>query len=136
MHNLIIVSRMETWAIERLIPYAKNAHTHSRKQIWQLARSMRDHGVVNPILVDQHGNVIAGHGRILAAEFLRLPELPVIVLDHLSDAQARALRIADNKIAENAQWDEQKLNAELACLLEEKIDLTSLGLTKTSSDAY
>jgi DNA modification methylase len=127
MDNLIIVSRMETWPIERLIPYVKNARTHSRKQIWQLARSMRDHGVVNPILVDQHGNVIAGHGRILAAEFLRLPELPVIVLDYLSDAQVRALRIADNKIAENAQWDDQKLNAELACLLEEKIDLTALG---------
>jgi DNA modification methylase len=127
MHNLTIVSRMETWPIERLIPYAENARTHSRKQIWQIARSMRDNGVINPILVDQHGNVIAGHGRILAAQFLGLPELPVIVLDHLSDAQVRALRIADNKIAENAQWDDQKLHAELACLLEQKIDLTSLG---------
>ena len=77
----------------------------------------------------QHGNVIAGHGRILAAQFLGLTELPVIVLDHLSDAQVRALRIADNKIAENAQWDEEKLNAELAALLEEKIDLTSLGFS-------
>lgn len=127
MKNIILVSRMEVWAIERLIPYASNARTHSRKQVWQLARSMREHGVVNPVLVDQHGNVIAGHGRILAAQFLGLSELPVIILDHLSDAQVRALRIADNKIAENAQWDEQKLHAELACLLEEKIDLTSLG---------
>jgi hypothetical protein len=127
MKDIIIVSRMEVWAIERLIPYAANARTHSRKQVWQIARSMREHGVVNPVLVDQHGNVIAGHGRILAAQFLGLSELPVIILDHLSEAQVRALRIADNKIAENAQWDEQKLYAELACLLEEKIDLTSLG---------
>ena len=127
MNSLVIVNRMETWPIERLIPYASNARTHSRKQIWQIARSMRDHGVINPILVDQHGNVIAGHGRILAAVFLELRQLPVIVLDHLSAAQVRGLRIADNKIAENAQWDEQKLHAELAALLEEKIDLTSLG---------
>jgi len=128
MNNVILVSRMETWRIERLIPYAENARTHSKKQIWQIARSMRDNGVVSPILVDQHGNVIAGHGRILAAQFLNLPQLPVIVLDHLSDAQVRALRIADNKIAENGRWDEKKLHAELARLLEDKIDLTSLGL--------
>jgi DNA modification methylase len=127
MNNLTIVSRMEMWPIERLIPYAQNARTHSKKQIWQIARSMRENGVINPVLVDQRGNVIAGHGRILAAEFLALPQLPVIVLDHLSDAQVRALRIADNKIAENAQWDDQKLYAELAALLEEKIDLTALG---------
>jgi ParB-like chromosome segregation protein Spo0J len=127
MHNLVIVSRMEVWAIERLIPYAANARTHSKKQIWQIARSMREHGMINPILIDQHGNVIAGHGRILAAHFLGLPQLPVIILDHLREAQIRALRIADNRIAENAQWDEQKLHAELARLLEEKIDLTSLG---------
>ena len=127
MDKLIIVSRMEIWPIERLIPYGANARTHSKKQVWQIARSMREHGVINPVLVDEHGNVIAGHGRILAAQFLGLPHLPVIVLDHLSPAQVRALRIADNKIAENATWDDQKLNAELACLLEEKIDLTSLG---------
>ena len=127
MQNVTIVNRMEVWPIERLIPYAENARTHSKKQIWQIARSMQEHGVINPVLVDQHGNVIAGHGRILAAKFLGLPQLPVIILDHLSPAQVRALRIADNRIAENARWDEQKLNAELACLLEEKIDLTSLG---------
>jgi len=128
MNNVILVSRMEIWPIERLIPYAENARTHSKKQIWQIARSMRDNGVINPILVDQHGNVIAGHGRILAAQFLNLTQLPVIVVDHLSDPQVRALRIADNKIAENARWDEKKLQAELASLLEDKIDLTSLGL--------
>src|SRR5580693_7988943 len=120
MESLTIVSRMETWPIERLIPYAENARTHSRKQIWQIARSMRDHGMINPVLVDQYGNVIAGHGRILAARFLNLAHLPVIVLDHLNEAQVRALRIADNKIAENARWDDQKLNAELAALLEDR----------------
>jgi DNA modification methylase len=127
MIAVTIVSRMESWPVERLIPYALNARTHSKKQVWQIARSMREHGVINPVLIDQHGNVIAGHGRILAAQFLELTHLPVIVLDHLSPAQVRALRIADNKIAENSRWDDQKLSAELACLLEEKIDLTSLG---------
>jgi ParB-like chromosome segregation protein Spo0J len=80
MYNLTIVSRMEIWPIERLIPLAKNARTHSRKQVWQIARSMRDYGVINPVLVDQHGNVIAGHGRILAAQFLGLLQLPVMAL--------------------------------------------------------
>ena len=127
MNSVTIVSRMEIWPVERLIPYAENARTHSRKQIWQIARSMREHGVINPVLVDQQGNVIAGHGRILAAQFIGLTELPVIILDHLNPAQVRALRIADNRIAENARWDEKKLNAELAGLLEEKIDLTALG---------
>jgi len=86
--------------------------------------------MVNPILVDKAGNVIAGEGRILASQLLGLTELPVIVLDHLTQAQARALRIADNKIAANSGWDEEKLCAELAALLEEEIDLSSLGFSE------
>lgn len=127
MNNLKIISRLELWPIDRLILYARNPRIHSAEQVRQIARSMQENGVVNPVLVDRAGNVIAGHGRILAAKSLGLPQLPVIVLDHLTEAQARALRIADNKIAANAQWDDEKLSAELAALLDEKIDLTLLG---------
>jgi DNA modification methylase len=125
-----IVTEMALWPIDRLIPYTNNPLTHPEEQVVQISISIQEHGMVNPILVDKDGNVIAGHGRILAAQLIGLTELPVIVLDHLTPAQARALRIADNKIAANARWDEEKLCAELAALLEEKIDLTSLGFSE------
>src|SRR5579875_4227515 len=88
--------------VERLIPYVRNARTHSEDQIAQIAASIAEFGFTNPILIDADGVIIAGHGRLLAAKLLGLAEVPVIVLDHLSDAQRRALVIADNKIAENA----------------------------------
>lgn len=125
-----MVDRIEIWPIDRLIPYAGNPLLHPDEQLAQIAASIHENGMVNPILVDKHGNVIAGHGRIFASQRLGMTELPVIVLDHLTEAQARALRIADNKIAANARWDEEKLNAELAALLEEKIDLTGLGFSE------
>src|SRR5580704_1424370 len=102
MNSLKIVSSIEMWPIDRLIPYARNARQHSEKQIAQLAQSIRDNGFVCPVLVDKHGSVIGGHGRILAAQQVGLTELPVIVLDHLTETQAQALRLADNRIAENA----------------------------------
>jgi hypothetical protein len=126
-----IVTDIEVWPIERLIPYANNPLTHPEEQIAQISLSIEEHGMVNPILVDKYGNVIAGHGRILAAQLSGLPELPVIVLDHLTQAQARALRIADNKIAANARWDDEKLCAELAALRDEEIDLSSLGFSES-----
>jgi len=125
-----IVSQIEVWPIDRLIPYANNPLTHPDEQIAQICISIQEHGMVNPILVDQYGNVIAGHGRILGSQLAGLTELPVIVLDHLTPAQARALRIADNKIAANSRWDEEKLCAELAALREEEIDLSSLGFSE------
>jgi ParB-like chromosome segregation protein Spo0J len=118
------------WSIERLLPYARNARTHSDKQIRQLAQSIREHGFVNPVSVDKYGNVIAGHGRILAAQQVGLTELPVIVLDYLTETQAQALRIADNRIAETSGWDEKILQVELATLLAEQVDLTSLGFAE------
>ena len=130
MNTPKIVSQIELWPLDRLLPYTKNPLTHPDEQIAQISISIQEHGMVNPILVDKHGNVIAGHGRILAAQLIGLTELPVIVLDHLPPAQARALRIADNKIAANARWDEEKLCAELAALLEEEIDLSSLGFSE------
>src|SRR5438046_3176353 len=98
-------------AVEKLKPNGRNARTHSRKQIRQIADSITAFGFVNPILVDEEGNIIAGHGRYAAALLLGLKEVPVIELRGLSKAKRRALALADNKIAENAGWDRQLLAA-------------------------
>ena len=121
--------QIETRPIERLIPYVRNARTHSEDQIAQIAASIAEFGFVNPILIGADDVIVAGHGRVLAAKLLGLAEVPVIVLEHLSDAQRRALVIADNKIAENAGWDEETLRAELAALREEEFDLDVLGFS-------
>jgi DNA modification methylase len=125
-----IVSHIEMWPIESLIPYARNSRTHSDEQIRQIAQSIRENGFVNPILVDGRRNVIAGHGRILAAHQVELMQLPVIVLYHLTETQAQALRIADNRIAENAAWNEEMLEVELVALRAAEVDLTSLGFAE------
>jgi hypothetical protein len=104
---------VEHWPIDRLKAYAKNARTHSKEQVDQIAASMREFGFVNPVGVDRQGTLIWGHGRILAAAQLGMATVPVIRLGHLSDAQARALRIADNQIALNAGWDLELLKFEL-----------------------
>ncbi len=127
MNQLKLVDKIEIWAIDRLIAYVKNPRVHSKAQVAQIVASIRTYGMVNPILVDKLGNVIAGHGRILAGQEMGLPHLPVIVLDHLTEAEVRQLRIADNRIAENGRWDDSLLSAELAAVLEEEIDLTELG---------
>lgn len=100
--------------IETLIPYARNARTHSDEQITQIAASIREFGFNNPVLVDGHRGVIAGHGRILAARKLEMTELPVIELAHLSDTQKRAFILAENKLTERAGWDSELLSLELS----------------------
>jgi DNA modification methylase len=130
MNDLRDVYPIEICPIDQVIPYEMNPRAHPGPQIRQIAASMEAFGNVNPILVDKHRVVIAGHGRLLAAQLLGLTHLPVIVLDHLSEQQARELRIADNKIAANAEWDDEKLCAELAALLEQKVDLTILGFSE------
>ena len=130
MYPLKIVDHIEIWPIDRLIAYLKNARIHSKTQLAQILASVRKYGFVNPILADKNGNVIAGHGRILAARDAGLTHLPVIILDHLTEAEVRELRIADNKITDNAGWDDEMLSAELAALRKEKIDLTSLGFSE------
>ncbi|MFN3349076.1 ParB/Srx family N-terminal domain-containing protein [Pseudorhodoplanes sp.] len=122
---------VETRPIDCLIPYVRNARTHSEDQVAQIAASIAEFGFTNPILIGTDDVVIAGHGRLLAAKLLGLSEVPVIVLDHLSDAQRRALVIADNRIAENAGWDEAMLRAELAALRESDFDLGVLGFSDT-----
>ena len=120
---------VEARPVERLIPYVRNARTHSEDQIAQIAASIAEFGFVNPVLIGADDVIVAGHGRVLAAKRLGLTEVPVIVLDHLSEAQRRALVIADNKIAENAGWDEAMLRAELAALRESDFDLDVLGFS-------
>lgn len=122
-----IRDRIERRATVALVPYARNSRTHSDEQIGQLAASMREWGFTNPVLVDEGGGIIAGHGRVLAAQQLRLPEVPVIVAAGWSEAQKRAYVIADNKLALNAGWDEAVLAAELADLQALGFDLELTG---------
>src|ERR1039458_8912345 len=101
-----MAKEIQLWSVDRLIPYVRNPRTHSDAQIAQIAASIAEFGFNNPILVDTYAGIIAGHGRLLAARKLQLREVPVIILDHLSETQKRAYIIADNKLAENAGWDD------------------------------
>ena len=123
-----MVKRIELWLIEKLVPFARNPRTHSEAQINQIAASIAEFGFNNPILVDTKAGIIAGHGRLLAARKLGLTEVPVIVLDHLSEAQKRAYIIADNQLALNAGWDDDLLRSELAALQQEDFNLDLIGL--------
>ncbi len=122
------------WPVEKLIPFARNARTHSDEQVAQIAASIAEFGWANPILAGADGIIIAGHARLLAARKLGLTEVPVIVLDHLSETQRRALVIADNRLALNAGWDEEMLRVELESLREGEFDLDLLGFTDEEID--
>ncbi|WP_045739241.1 site-specific DNA-methyltransferase [Xanthomonas sp. MUS 060] len=119
--------------VDSLIPYARNAKQHSKAQVAQIAASIREFGWGAPILIDGQNNVIAGHGRLLAARQLDMVEVPVVPLDHLSDTQRRALILADNKIGENAAWDDNLLGIELSELQDAGFDL---GLTGFSPEEW
>jgi ParB-like chromosome segregation protein Spo0J len=122
--------QIELWPVERLVPYARNARTHSDDQIAQIAASIVEFGFNNPVLVDTSAGIIAGHGRLLAARKLRLEHVPVVVLDHLSETQKRAYILADNRISENAGWDEDTLAAELGELQSADWRLDLLGFSE------
>ena len=113
---------VETVPVSALRPYSRNARTHSEKQILQIARSIETFGWTNPILADAEGGVIAGHGRLEAAKHLGVTTVPVIRIEHMSEAQKRAYIIADNKLAENAGWDDDLLSIELQGLYEMELD--------------
>ena len=115
--------KVERRRIDSLIPYARNARTHSDEQVAQIAASMREWGWTNPVLVDETGGIIAGHGRILAARKLGFDEAPVMVARGWSDTQKRAYVLADNKLALNAGWDGETLRGELTGLGEAGFDL-------------
>ncbi len=116
MHTQTPTLQVESWSVDRLIPYARNARTHSEIQLKQIAASIAEFGFNNPVLADPDGGIIAGHGRILAARTLGLSYVPVIVLSHLTENQKRAFRLADNKLALNAGWDVDLLRLELKAL--------------------
>ncbi|HEV2200002.1 MAG TPA: site-specific DNA-methyltransferase [Bryobacteraceae bacterium] len=116
-----------TLAARKADPYARNPRTHSDAQVAQIAASIAEFGFNNPILVDTKRGIIAGHGRLLAARKLQLAEVPVIVLDHLTEAQKRAYILADNQLALNAGWDDTLLRAELAALQEEDFNVRLVG---------
>ena len=120
--------------LEQLVPYARNARTHSETQVAQIAGSIAEFGFVNPVLVGGDNIIIAGHGRVMAAKKLGLKTVPTIKLDHLTENQRRALVIADNKIAENAGWDEELLRLELQNLADEDFDLDLLGFDDVELD--
>src|SRR3954463_1677847 len=119
--------RVERWSLDRLVPYARNARTHSDAQVAQIAGSIREWGWTVPVLVDESGMLIAGHGRVLAARKLGLSEIPVMVARGWTEAQKRAYVLADNKLALNAGSDIELLKVELTHLKTMGADLGLVG---------
>ncbi|MBL6425910.1 MAG: site-specific DNA-methyltransferase [Maritimibacter sp.] len=126
--------QIEDRPVEALIPFANNARTHSAEQVALIAGSIREFGFNNPVLVDGQNGVIAGHGRLLAANKLGLKTVPVIELGHLSEAQKRAYILADNRLAERAGWDRELLSLELGDLSELGVDLDAIGFDGAELD--
>lgn len=120
--------KIEQWPIERVLPYERNARIHSPEQQQLLRSSIGKFGFVNPVLVDSAGTLIAGHNRAQVAASMGMKTIPVIQLGHLSEADAKALRLADNSIPERASWSPELVELELASLSELKFDTASLGL--------
>lgn len=118
-----------------LIPYARNARLHSEKQVAQIAGSIKEFGFVNPILVDGERGIIAGHGRLAAAQKLGMETVPIVELCHLTKTQARALVLADNRLAEVATWDEEILKVELDDLVAEGFDLDVIGFDELAKES-
>ena len=115
-------TEMQLVPIEKLVPYANNARTHSPEQINKLRSSLREFGFINPVIIDRDFGVIAGHGRILAAREESIKEIPCVFADHLTEAQKKAYIIADNRMAMDAGWDEEMLRVEIEALQEMDFD--------------
>lgn len=129
------VLKVEYRNVAGLAPYASNSRTHSDEQVQMVAESIAEFGFTNPILVDECGTIIAGHGRLMAAQKLGIESVPCIALGHLSEAQRRAYVIADNKLAEHAGWDEGALASELAALAAMEYDALLTGFSANEIDA-
>jgi len=117
-----------------LIPYARNSRTHSPQQTQQIAASIKEFGFTNPVLIDEDNGIIAGHGRVQAAQLLKMDEVPCIVLAGLSEAKKRAYVIADNKLAMNAGWDDEMLRLELQDLIDSGFDVDLTGFSQEEID--
>ena len=139
---MVTTKDMQLVSVDKLIPYANNARTHSTEQINKLRSSLREFGFINPVIIDRNYGVIAGHGRIIAAKAEGLTEIPCVFADHLTEAQKKAYIIADNRMAMDAGWDEEILRVEIEALQAEAFDLALTGfdekelsdLFKTESD--
>ena len=122
-----MTDQIEQIATAELIPYARNARTHSPAQVAGIAGSIREFGFNNPVLIDKDNGIIAGHGRVLAAQQLGLETVPCLRLGHLTKTQRKAYILADNRLAELAQWDTEMLAMEIADLRLDDVDLELLG---------
>ncbi|ENZ6660544.1 ParB/Srx family N-terminal domain-containing protein [Escherichia coli] len=120
--------------LQELSPYAHNARTHSTEQVAQLVESIKQFGWTNPVLIDEKGEIIAGYGRVMAAEMLKMDSVPVIVLSGLTDEQKKAYRLADNRLPMNAGWDEDLLRMELSDLINADFDVSLTGFIPTEID--
>ena len=129
-----ITSKFEKINVDRLVPYARNARTHSKEQVLQLRSSIREFGFVNPVIIDSDMNIIAGHGRIMAAKAEGLTEVPCVFVEHLTDAQKKAYILADNRLALNAGWDEEMLALEMADLQDCGFDISLMGFDESELD--
>jgi hypothetical protein len=127
--------KIEQVKLDALIPYARNSRTHSDAQVAQIAASIKEFGFTNPVLIDETGSIIAGHGRVMAARKLAIADVPSIRLTHLTDAQKKAYVIADNKLALNAGWDDEMLAVELTDLKDMGFDLDLTGFSTDEIDA-
>lgn len=125
----LTAKRIEMWPLPRLVPYERNARTHSPEQVAQIAASIQEFGFTNPILVDGENGILAGHGRLAAAKDMGLAEVPVIVIDHLTPEQRRAYVIADNQLALNAGWDMDILRLELTSLQDLSFNFDVIGFS-------
>ena len=126
---------IEQVKLDKLIPYARNSRTHSDAQVAQIAASIKEFGFTNPVLIDETGSIIAGHGRVMAARKLAIAEVPSIRLTHLTEAQKKAYVIADNKLALNAGWDDEMLAVELTDLKDMGFDLDLTGFSTDEIEA-
>jgi len=133
-NGMLGAKKIEMVSVDALIPYAKNARTHSDEQVAQIAGSIKEFGFNNPVLVDKDNSVIAGHGRLMAARKLGYKEVPVVKLEHLTESQRKAYILADNRIALNSGWDTSMLSLELQ-ELKDDIDLSLLGFDADELDA-
>lgn len=125
------VSEMNLVDVDKLIPYVNNARTHSKEQINKLRASIREFGFINPVIIDRDYNVIAGHGRILASQEEGIDKVPCVFVDYLTDAQKKAYIIADNRMALDADWDEELLKIEIEALKDEDFDLSFTGFDES-----
>ena len=119
--------KIERWRVDELVPYAQNARKHSEAQVEQIAASIREFGWTIPVLVDEDGGLIAGHGRVMAAKSLGIVEIPAMVARGWTEAQKRAYVLADNQLALNAEWDEDLLRIEITALGDLGFDTDLLG---------